>query len=96
MSKIDIIVTRHEALLQYLLQEGIVKEGVKVVSHAAPDTITGKHVLGVLPHALSSMCASFTEVPLFLPPELRGKELTLAEVTEYAGEPVTYSVTRHE
>ena len=96
MSKIQIIVTRHEALLQYLLQECIVESGVRVVSHATPDTISGKHVLGVLPHSLSCKCASFTEVPLFLPPELRGKELTLDQVKEYAGEPVTYRVTREE
>lgn len=40
------------------------------------------------------MTASFTEVPLDLPPELRGKELTLEAMRQYAGDPVTYKVAR--
>ena len=96
MQKIDVVVTRHAALITYLLEEGIITAGTKVVSHASPEAIDGKHVVGVLPHSLSCRCASFTEVPLYLPPELRGKELTVEQVREYAGEPATYRVVREE
>jgi hypothetical protein len=51
-----------------------------VVGHAVAEEITGKDVIGVLPHSLSCLCNSFTEVPLRLPPELRGQELTIEDL----------------
>lgn len=92
MGKIEIIVTRHAGLVDYLKQEGLVDDNVKVVSHAGPQAVAGKHVLGVLPHSLSCLTASFTEVQLRLPPDLRGKELTVNDVRQFAGKPVTYKV----
>ncbi len=89
---IDLIVTRHAGLVEYLTEEGIVPEGVEVISHASPEAVAGRHVCGVLPHSLSCLTASFTEVPLRLPPALRGKELTADDVSRYAGTPVTYRV----
>jgi putative CRISPR-associated protein (TIGR02620 family) len=90
---IDLIVTRHPALVSYLKEVGLAGDTVQVVSHATPDVVTNKHVCGVLPHSLSCLTASFTEVPLALPAELRGAELTLEQVRQYAGSPVTYMVT---
>jgi len=87
-----LIVTRHSGLVQYLIAKGFVSADVEVVEHASAEVVTGKHVWGVLPHSLSVLCASFTEIPLSLPVELRGKELTMEQVEEYAGEPVTYIV----
>lgn len=91
---IELIVTRHTGLVEYLIQEGLVQEGVEVISHASPEAISGKHVCGVLPHSLSCLCASFTEVPLFLPAELRGKELTVEQVREFAQPISIYQVTK--
>jgi hypothetical protein len=94
MAKIDLIVTRHPNLLAYLIEIGLADTNTEVVSHASPDFLRGKKVLGVLPHSLSCLCESFTEVPLNLPPELRGVELTLEQIREYASPPATYKVTR--
>ena len=94
MKKVDLIITRHPALVEYLRELGIVTGDVEVISHASPDVVRGKHVLGVLPHSLSCLTASFTEVPLHLPPEMRGKELSLEDLRKYAGSPVTYIVRR--
>ena len=91
---IDLIVTRHAGLVEYLVQEGLVQDGVEVISHASPEAISGKHVCGVLPHSLSCLTASFTEVPLFLPADLRGKELTVEQVREFAQPISTYQVTK--
>lgn len=87
-----LIVTRHQGLVDYLVAKGFVGADVEVVEHASAEVVTGKHVWGVLPHSLSVLCASFTEIPLSLPVELRGKELSMAEVEAHAGEPVTYIV----
>jgi len=90
---IDLLVTRHQGLVEYCAAEGIITADTKVVPHATPDLIRGKHVLGVLPHSLSCLCETFSEIPLSLPPELRGKELSVAQVRQYAGKLVTYTVT---
>jgi len=92
MEKINLVVTRHPGLVEYLRELGLAADKVQVVSHATPENVAGKRVCGVLPHNLSCLCESFTEVPLSLPAELRGVELTLDQVREYAGKPVTYTV----
>lgn len=93
IKKIDLVVTRHNALVEYLIEEGVVDPDVKVIPHATPEQIAGKHVCGVLPHSLSCLASAFTEVPLVLPPELRGKELTVDDIRNHAKEPQTYCVT---
>lgn len=90
--KIELVVTRHPGLVEYLMEIGLADEATDVVKHATPSLLKGKHVCGVLPHSLSSLCASFTEVPLTVPQSLRGEELTLQQVRELAGKPVTYKV----
>ena len=88
-----IVVTRHPALVSYLQEQGLVPAGVPVISHATPEQVRGRYVIGVLPLSLASLAESVTEVPLSLPPELRGVELSLEQVRQYAGRPVTYQVT---
>lgn len=88
----ELIVTRHQGLVNYLVSEGHVSSDAEVVSHADVATVAGRHVWGVLPHSLSVWAESFTEVPLNLPLELRGVELTEEQVRQYAGRPVTYRV----
>lgn len=90
---ITIIVTRHPALVQYLREQGWATADTPVVTHAEPADVAGKHVIGVLPLHLAALAAQVTEVPMAIPAALRGHELTLAQVRQYAGEPVTY-VTR--
>ena len=92
--KIDIVVTRHPGLVEFLRERGLCTPDVTVIPHASPEDVRGKHVCGVLPHSLSCLCESFTEVPLALPAELRGVELSLEQVRQYAGEPTTYIVRR--
>lgn len=92
--KVDLVVTRHSALVEYLREIGLANGQTQVVEHATPEMIAGKNVAGVLPHSLSCLTASFTEIPLSLTPEMRGKELDLATLRKIAGEPVTYVVKR--
>jgi len=91
---IDLVVTRHPGLVEFLMERGLCAPGVAVIPHASPEDVRGKNVCGVLPHSLSCLCKSFTEVPLTLPAELRGVELSLEQVRQYAGEPTTYIIRR--
>jgi hypothetical protein len=88
-----IVVTRHPALIQLLLERGIVQGGTEVVGHATAEMVRGRHVIGVLPLELAAEAEMVTVVPLAVPPEMRGRELTVEEVRRYAGEPKTYRVT---
>lgn len=90
------VVTRHGGLVEYLVEEGIVEAGVDVLAHATPENVEGRHVVGVLPLHLAACAETLTEIPLRLPPELRGTELTVEQVRAFAGPAVTYSVTREE
>ena len=92
MSNIEIVVTRHPGLVEYLREIGLADVETIVVTHATPDVVRGKRVCGVLPHSLSCLCETFTEVPLDLPQELRGVELTVEQVRQFAGAPITYRV----
>ena len=92
--KIEIVVTRHAALVEYLNELGLIDENTQIVSHASPDVIKSKNVLGVLPHSLSCLTATFSEIPLNLPPEKRGQELTLEDMRQFSGELTTYVVTK--
>lgn len=87
-----VIVTRHPALREYLQEVGIISGGERVISHATSDDVAGKHVIGVLPNFLASQAGLLTEIPLAIPPEKRGKELTLEEIRQYASPPATYKI----
>jgi len=88
----SIVVTRHPALVQYLIELGLVPEGTPVVAHATAGDVKGKDVYGVLPLRLAVHARRVVEVPLDIPAELRGKELSLEQVKKYAGEPRAYVV----
>ena len=87
------VITRHKALVDYLLDKDIIKEGeYKLIEHADYKDVEGQDVIGVLPLQLASYAKSVTEVPLKLTPEMRGKELTFEEVEKVAEKPVQYIV----
>ena len=88
-----IVVTRHKGMIEYLVYMGYVPNDCQIVSHVTDSSILkGKTVWGVLPHSLSSLCDMFCEVPLNLPAELRGKELSMEEMVRYAGPAKGYKV----
>lgn len=88
-----IVVTRHKALINYLLEIGLITQGkYSVIEHASVQDIAGKNIVGVLPLRLAAEAATVTEVPLELAPEDRGQELSLERLRAIAGKPVTYMV----
>ena len=94
MAAETVVVTRHPSYVQYLESVGLIKSGCEVVGHATADTVAGKHVVtSGLPLHLAALAAKLTTVPLFLPAELRGKELSLEEVAAHAQPPASYVVS---
>ena len=96
--KIDVVITRHRPLVEYLIEREIITPDTLVLEHAAPSDVRDRHVLGVLPHHLSCLCRTITEVPLSLTREDRAAmtrgDLPIERVREIAGHPVTYVVSR--
>ena len=91
-----IVVTRHHVLVQHLLDIGLIQSDNFIhIEHVGdPKELLGKKVIGVLPHHLSSLCKTYTEVPLRLTADDRGKELTLSRLREVAQPPQTYVVEK--
>lgn len=89
------IVTRHNALVEYAIEIGLVNENeVEVISHATPENVAGKDIIGILPHHLSCLTNTFTEIPMNIPSDLRGKELNIEQMRMYASQPITYKVVK--
>lgn len=89
-----IVVTRHSALIEYIKQEKIIWHGnFEVITHVEnPEQIEGCNVVGILPPHLAMWADCVKNIPLNIPVELRGVELTLDQVRQYAGRPMTYRV----
>lgn len=89
-----IVVTRHEALVSYLRELGMIDADTPVIRHARVEDVRGMNVIGVLPFHLAVEAESVTEVTLNVPDRLRGTDLTLKEVRQFARPPVRYKVER--
>jgi len=89
----DLVITRHQGLVDYLLEEELISSSTPILGHASKEDVNDKDVIGVLPHSLSVHTSTFSEIPLILPPEMRGKELTADDVRRYKGDLVTYKIT---
>jgi hypothetical protein len=89
-----LIVTRHTALVAYLIEKGYVDKDTPHIAHADVEDVKGKHVYGILPNWLACHADKFTEVQLRLPVDKRGAELSLKDVKFYIVEPKTYTIRR--
>jgi hypothetical protein len=87
-----VLVTRHEALVQYFANMGLTFD--KVIAHATPEDITGNDVYGVLPLHLASLADTVTTIDMNLPAEMRGKELSLEDIKKYLVDISTYKVEK--
>ena len=78
----DLVVTRHQGLLDFLQKEGFTWD--EVASHVTdPSVLDGKEVLGFLTLELAAHCASVTAPIMEVPAELRGTELSEELTREY-------------
>ena len=91
-----VVITRHQALVQYLIELELITAETPVISHASQEAVQGKDVIGVLPLSLACLARSITEIPLSLSPEDRGRELGIERIREIAGSPTTYTIIKHQ
>lgn len=89
--KFDLLLTRHQGLIDWLIHKKIVSPEIKVLPHAAyPEVVKDLHVIGVAPLWLAAECKSFTEIRLDIPSEARGKELSMDDLDKYIHSINTY------
>ena len=87
-----VVVTRHKALVEFLIKRKMIGANTPIIAHATEKDVLGKDVIGVLPLRLAALAASVTEVPMDIPAELRGQELSLEQVEAFSGKPVKLSL----
>ena len=91
----DVVVTKHPAFVEYARELGLVTGEPTVIAHAVPAVIAGNIVVtSGLPLHLAELAETVTTIPLNLPAELRGQELTLAQMREFSEPPATFKVER--
>ncbi len=88
----DLVVTRHQSLVDYMMEIGLISGQEQIVSHVRPQDIEGKDVVGVLPLAIAKHANTVTEVPLQMTKQDRGKDLDIKRVREIAETPICYRI----
>lgn len=83
-----LIVTRHAGLIEYLetnpdTRAVLDQFGYDIIAHATEADVTDRRVIGILPMNLAALTAWFGLLPMNLPLELRGVELTLEQVKQH-------------
>lgn len=90
-----IVVTRHQALVDYMKEIGLLDGTEPVYPSVRGPMIEGKHVYGALPLHLAAQAAKLTTIPMIgVPPAMRREDMTLEQVRMHAAPPVTYEVRR--
>jgi hypothetical protein len=94
--KRPLVVTRHQGLVDYLRETGLIGPDAEVVSHVDdPAKVDGRVVIGVLPLHLAARTLAVVEVPLALTPADReAGHLPVERVRQVAGAPTVYTVRR--
>lgn len=87
-----VLVTRHEALVEYFSNRGLTFD--KVITHATAEDVMDNDVYGVLPLHLASLANTVTTIDMNLPVEMRGKELSLTDIETYFTGMSTYQVKK--
>jgi len=76
-----IFVSRHPAALGWLKKHHPkLAKGCVHLTHATPDEVLSATVIGTLPIQLAALAAEYYHLMLNIPPELRGKELTVEDM----------------
>jgi hypothetical protein len=88
----SVIITRHQALVEVIHELYPDTNNCAVVAQASPADIEGKVVYGVLPPQLAKLAEHVVAIPLAVPAELRGVELTKEQVKALMGKPFPYKV----
>lgn len=87
-----VLVTRHQALVEYFSNMGITFD--KVIAHATAEDVICNDVYGILPLHLASLANTVTTIDMDLPAEMRGKELSLTDIETYFIGMSTYQVKK--
>jgi len=94
MSVETVIVTRHVGALQWLNKHHPEFGEARVITHATPELVRGKRVVGILPVQLAAECAEYWHLEMSVPREKRGAELTAEELERFGCKLTRYEVRK--
>ncbi len=80
-----VIISRHDAFVEFLKMKGILHGDEQVISHVSnPDVIDGKVVItSGLPMHLAAKARCVIVVSMNIPPEMRGKEMSVDDMEKF-------------
>ena len=93
-----VVVSDHKNLPEYLMMKDIIplmnpsEYLVLGEDEVTEDKAYLQNIIGSVPMRIAEKASSYTEVIIKVPPELKGKDLTLEEIDEYILPTKTYSV----
>ena len=93
-----VVVSDHKNLPEYLMMKDIIplmnpsEYLVLGEDEVTEDKAYLQNIIGSIPMRIAEKASSYTEVIIKVPPELKGKDLTLEEIDEYILPTKTYSV----
>jgi putative CRISPR-associated protein (TIGR02620 family) len=76
----DLIVTHHPYMLKFAKELELADDNTIVIDYPTKEDVSGRHVLGTLPHHLSCHTTTYSEIVLSIPEYLRGKELDIHQL----------------
>ena len=80
--KVTLVITEHAAVVDFLVERGLVQEGTRVVSSATKEDVRDRHVIGDLPLDVAAVARSVTSIE-FSGPLVAGEEgVTVKQVRD--------------
>lgn len=87
-----IVVTKYQAIVDFLIEKGVISADTEVCAFADSSCLTGKHVIGSLPLRVARRASAYTEIEMHVSKENRGKELSLEEIRKAVTKLTTYKI----
>lgn len=81
-----VILTKHDALVPYLEEIGLINGDEPVIREAFQEDIKDKNVIGSLPLHLAVLAHTVTIVPLNIPSDMEEETLTIDDIKELIGD----------
>lgn len=89
---VDLVVTRHEGLLDLLRMNGMVEIDVECREHVTAADVRGRNVCGILPFNLAKHAKSVFVVDIDIPASLRGVEMSARLMDDFVVDVSCYVV----
>ena len=95
MKKIEtLIISRHAGAMGWIQKHHPEFAECELITHASPEILKGKRVIGILPIQLAVLATEFWNLSLNVPANMRGKELTIEDMEKFDCKIEQFQITK--